>query len=151
MRKTLVAVAIVALLGLSVTLTAVAQQRPPGQPPGAPPPAAQPAQPERPAWTPDMGMIESKNLIGAKVRDAQGQALGSVNQLIFDTDGKLSYVVVGIGGVLGIGQTEVAIPWTDVQVSGDDRAVAVTLDRTTLDQAPRYEPRPAPAASPRTQ
>jgi sporulation protein YlmC with PRC-barrel domain len=157
MNRTVIAIAMAALLGLP--LAALAQQPPPakrpGQPPAAtPPPKERQAEPERQVWTKEPKLLASKTLIGAKVRGAEGKDIGEITQILVDpSDGKVSHVVVGMGGVLGVGQTEIVVPWGDVQIRQDERQATVAMvNQATLDQAPRYQaaaPAPRePAASP---
>ncbi|MGH7312308.1 MAG: PRC-barrel domain-containing protein [Candidatus Rokuibacteriota bacterium] len=111
-----------------------------------------------PAWQKPAEAVESGKLIGARVRGADGKDVGEIDQLIVSKDGKVSHVVVGKGGVAGIGETKVVVPWSEVKMSWDrdrDNPV-ITMDAAALDRAPRYERRAAregdrpPAASPAT-
>src|SRR5262245_42929426 len=99
--------------------------------------------------------MDSKHLIGMKVNTPDDKRVGEVDQLIVKTsDGKVSHVVIGLGGFAGVGEQHVVVPWSDVKIrpDGRDRAVAV-IDRATLDSAPRFtraDRDRAPAASPAT-
>jgi hypothetical protein len=82
--------------------------------------------------------------------------VGEIDQLIVDpSDGKITHVVLGRGGLLGVGEQKVVLPWSDLQIQADpdnrNRWVAMT-DQTKIDSAPRYEARrdAPPAASPAT-
>ena len=82
-------------------------------------------------------LIASESLIGAKVRDPQGQDLGAVKQLMVEPEqGKIQYAVVAVGGVLGMNQKEVAVPWSSLKLARDEGEVIVTAERQVLDQAP---------------
>jgi sporulation protein YlmC with PRC-barrel domain len=118
---------------------------------------------QRQAWQKPADAVESSKLIGAKVKGADGKDVGEIDALIVDTDGKVSHVVVGRGGVVGIGETKVVVPWSDVKMSWDrdrDNPV-ITMDSTALERAPRYErgairdgertPAASPATAPKTQ
>src|SRR5688500_17306988 len=115
---------------------------------------------DRTAWTADANHVESKKIIGMRVNGPDGKRIGEVDQVIVDTkSGKLSHVVLGIGGMAGVGETRVVVPGSQLKLMADsdnrDRMVAV-IDRATLDSAPRYSARAngdrdrVPAASPRT-
>jgi sporulation protein YlmC with PRC-barrel domain len=113
-------------------------------------------EPQRQAWTPEADAMESSRLIGMKVRSDQGKNVGEISQLIVDkSQGKISHVVLGKGGVLGVGEQRVVLAWSDLRIQPDtegrDRMVA-TVEQSKLDGAPRYEARrdTAPAASPAT-
>ena len=155
------------VLGLSLAVGAHAQQQPPARPPAGtmppsgPPQTERPAPPPRPAWTAPEGVHESSTLIGARVRTAEGKEAGSIEQLLIDPkEGKITHAVLGMGGFLGLGETRLVVPWSNVKLSPDprnpNRTVAM-MDQATLDQAPRYEKRQAatdrgmaPGASPAT-
>ena len=53
---------------------------------------------------------ESTEIVGTQVRNPQGEELGKVDDLVFDTEGRISFVIVGYGGFLGISQNLVAVP-----------------------------------------
>jgi sporulation protein YlmC with PRC-barrel domain len=112
---------------------------------------------QRAAWQKPAEAMESTKLIGARVKGADGKDVGEIDSLVVSKDGKVSHVIVGKGGVAGIGETKVVVPWSDVKVGFDrdrDNPV-ITMDPAALDRAPKYERRAArddrtPAASPGT-
>jgi sporulation protein YlmC with PRC-barrel domain len=80
-------------------------------------------------------------LIGANVKNAAGENIGEINDVIIGQDGRLHAVVVGVGGFLGIGEREVAMSFNQLQLtrdSNDNPAVATTVTKETLEQAPRW-------------
>jgi sporulation protein YlmC with PRC-barrel domain len=81
--------------------------------------------------------IRASKMIGSSVYDRQNQKLGDVQDIILDKDGKVSAVVVGVGGVLGIGGKNVAVKLSDVKTDNN----RLTLDRTKdqLQQAANYQ------------
>jgi sporulation protein YlmC with PRC-barrel domain len=111
---------------------------------------------ERQAWAKPDGVMETRKLIGARIKDTAGKDLGEIDQLLVNqNDGKVSHVVVGVGGLAGIGETHVVVPWSDVKVRWERDNAVVSMDRAALDKAPRYEVKGptrdrAPAASPST-
>jgi sporulation protein YlmC with PRC-barrel domain len=111
---------------------------------------------DRAAFTLATGQVDSKHLIGMKVNTPDGKHVGEIDQLIFNVkDGKVSHAVVGLGGVAGVGEQQVVVPWSQVkiQTNRDRKDMAATIDRTVLDSARRYSRDArdvAPAASPST-
>ena len=119
---------------------------------------------DRTAFTLDAGHLDSKTLVGMKVHTPDGKHVGEIDQLIFNTrDGKVSHAVVGLGGLAGIGERHVVVPWSQVKINrnpndpGDRKDMVATIERSVLDNAARYErvTRDAtrdrtPAASPAT-
>ena len=70
-------------------------------------------------------MMASK-LIGTSVVSTNNEAIGDVNDVIVDRGGQAMAVVIGVGGFLGIGEKDVAVPFqaldfnaTPSQVSGN--------------------------------
>jgi sporulation protein YlmC with PRC-barrel domain len=147
--KTTASVLTAAFLAVTLASAASAQTRP------ATDPTPSRSEPQRATWAPDAGMFESSKLIGMKVKNTQNKDVGEISQLIIDQGGKVSHVIVGKGGVLGVGEQRVALAWSDLKVQADpdsrNRWIA-TVDQAKLDAAPRFEARrdTAPAASPGT-
>jgi len=59
----------------------------------------------------------SSHVEGLKVRDGNGKSVGEIDQLIIDRSGRITYVVVGTGGVLGFGQKRYIVPWSAVHIA----------------------------------
>ena len=62
-----------------------------------------------------MGWSVKKTLLGKEIYNDAGQKVGNVDDLIISPDKKVSYVIVGAGGFVGIGRHDVAIPVAQVQ------------------------------------
>ena len=108
---------------------------------------------DRAAFTLASGQVDSKHLIGMKVNTPDGKHVGEIDQLIFSVkDGKVSHAIVGLGGIAGVGERQVVVPWSEVriQTNRDRKDMVATIDRTALDNARRYSRDVAPAASPAT-
>jgi sporulation protein YlmC with PRC-barrel domain len=60
------------------------------------------------------GWSASKSILGKAVYNDGGTKVGKVEDLIIAPDRHVSYLIVGVGGFIGIGQREVAIPVTQV-------------------------------------
>jgi sporulation protein YlmC with PRC-barrel domain len=91
------------------------------------------------AATANVITADAKNLVGRSVVDSQGKSLGKVDSVLVDAGGKVKYVIVGVGGFLGIGEKDVALRWDDLQNQGGDRIVAnVTKDQLTSLPGYRY-------------
>ncbi len=53
--------------------------------------------------------------MGIDVYGADNQKIGDIDEVLVDRQGKIHGLVVGVGGFLGIGQKDVAIPFDQVQ------------------------------------
>ena len=112
---------------------------------------------DRAAFTLDAAQMDSKHLIGMKVNTPDDKHVGEIDQLIVNTrDGKVSHVIVGLGGLAGVGEKHVVVPWSQVKIrenARDRKDRVAIIDRATLDGARRYtrsEAERAPSASPST-
>ncbi|MGF9760355.1 PRC-barrel domain-containing protein [Microvirga sp. 0TCS3.31] len=85
--------------------TALAQTTAPTQPAGAGQVMTQ--------MPPDL--MRGSQLMGIDVYGADNQKIGDIDEVLVDRQGKIHGLVVGVGGFLGIGQKDVAIPFDQVQ------------------------------------
>jgi sporulation protein YlmC with PRC-barrel domain len=112
---------------------------------------------DRPASREMAGLYEANDIIGTRVKNVEGKDVGEIDQLLIDRSGKVSRVVVGVGGVAGVGEKKVVVPWSELKFSAgtNGRKPTVMIEQAKLEQAPRYERASRssdapPAASPRT-
>ncbi len=99
------------------------------------------------------------------------EKIGDVSDILFDKQGKVDAVIIGVGGFLGIGQKDVALPLSSFQVvpaksSGNDSSsdkLRLSMNKDQLKQMAEFKPlntsststtgsgsttRPAPSSSP---
>ena len=94
----------------------------------------------RAAFRNDQNLAESKNFVGMRVKNDQGKDIGEVDNLLIDPQsGKISQVVIGYGGLAGVGEKKVVVPWSDLKVASDGKKPMATIDQAKLDSAPRWE------------
>ena len=55
------------------------------------------------------GNWRASKLMGLDVYNEANEKLGDINELILDKDGKVSAVVIGVGGFLGMGEHDIAV------------------------------------------
>src|SRR5262245_57907045 len=73
---------------------------------------------ERAAWANKQGLHDTRDIVGTRVKNADGKDIGEVDALLVDPkDGKVTHAVIGLGGFLGIGEDKVVVPWHDVKVA----------------------------------
>lgn len=85
------------------------------------------------------GAWAHKDIMGAYVYGLENEYLGAVDGALLGDGGKISHLIIGTGGLLGIGDREVAVPLGQVKAmpEGDDLYLAMTQDK--LEQAPDYD------------
>ncbi|WP_206455277.1 PRC-barrel domain-containing protein [Aurantimonas marina] len=89
----------------------------------------------------------SENIIGAEVYSGPGEdadEIGEINDLVLASSGKIEAGVVGVGGFLGIGEKDVAVPFDQFQMSreaddNDDVRVTLAASKDQLEKAPSFE------------
>lgn len=91
--------------------------------------------------TQSAGERSTSSLIGLKVENAAGEALGDVNYFVIDNGGKITTIVVGVGGFLGVAEKNVGVPYSALTIStnADGKEIG-KLDATkeSLTAAPAY-------------
>ncbi|AFM22796.1 hypothetical protein Desti_0046 [Desulfomonile tiedjei DSM 6799] len=90
----------------------------------------------------EMPMRVSK-LIGRDVVNKNDEKLGEVHDFILDKDGKISYMIISHGGLLGIGDKLTPVPWNKVASAGEVQMdtrdnLVLNIAKATLDQAPTF-------------
>lgn len=88
------------------------------------------------------GEILSSSLIGEKVRNGAKEDLGDINDLVFDGDGRVASAVIGVGGFLGIGEKNVAVPFSVLSRETDEGGksyIRIDTTREQLKAAPLYQ------------
>ena len=100
-----------ALLGVSVLATAAyAQSTPPAPATSTPSATASSTTTTAPADKMALkGNWRASKLMGLDVYNEANEKLGDINELIVDKDGKISAVVIGVGGFLGMGEHDIAV------------------------------------------
>ncbi len=85
-------------------------------------------------------VLSATTVIGDTVRNAEGEKLGTLKELMIDTEfGQVAYAVLSFGGFLGLGDKLFAIPWEALQLLPDEHAFMLDVDRELLEEAPGFD------------
>lgn len=84
--------------------------------------------------------IATSALRNARIHNFAGEDLGKVDDLVLDLhSGRIVYVVVSLGGFLGIGDKLFAVPWELFSVRPGEPQLFLDIDRVMLEDAPSFE------------
>lgn len=79
-------------------------------------------------------------LVGDIVVNRADEVLGELAHLMIDmASGRVAYVVLARGGVLGLGEKLHAIPWSAVRLDAQRRCLVVDIEPARLDEAPGFD------------
>lgn len=85
-------------------------------------------------------VLSSSTLTGDSVRNAQGEDLGDLKDLMIDTaTGKVQYAVLSFGGVLGLGDKLFAVPWSSLRVDTENECLVLDVPKERLKDAPGFD------------
>jgi len=88
-----------------------------------------------------------KDLIGAGVSNESGQLIGTINYLLMTEKGLITTVTIGVGGVLGVGEKNVGVPFSDLSIVDDDKGsqtIRLSVTKQQLEAAPKFQWRETP-------
>lgn len=84
--------------------------------------------------------LTASTIIGEKVTNADREKLGDVKDVMIDLEeGKIHYLVIEMGGFLGMGEKYFAIPFEMIEVDTEDHAFILNQDTETLKNAPGFD------------
>ena len=83
----------------------------------------------------------ASDIYKADVYDNSQDKIGVVTDLIVDSSGNVTTAVVSVGGLLGVGKKDVAVPFKDLKVVSRDGKDWLVLNQTKeeLKAAPAYD------------
>ncbi|PYE28994.1 sporulation protein YlmC with PRC-barrel domain [Rhizobium sp. PP-WC-2G-219] len=94
--------------------------------------------------------IAASTYLGQSVYNSSDESIGEINDVIFSKDGSVEAAVIGVGGFLGIGEKNVAVPLDTVMVTevpnSDDLKLTTTETADTLKAAPEFKTKAAQVA-----
>ena len=70
------------------------------------------------------------NYYKQSVYDPHQNKIGTVDDVLLDKQGKVTALIVGVGGFLGVGEKDVAVPFAAVKTEKKNDSWYLTLDET---------------------
>jgi len=84
-------------------------------------------------------LIPSDRVEGTVVRRSNGEKIGTIQRLMIDKiSGNVAYAVLRFGGLLGIGEKHLPIPWGKLKFDPALQAYQVDISDDELAKAPSY-------------
>jgi sporulation protein YlmC with PRC-barrel domain len=110
---------------------------------GAEPEAAEPAAGEAIIPEQTETQLRAEDMMGIPVVGSGDEEIGKVEDLIFDEQEKITGVVVGVGGFLGVGKKEVGLDWDQAKLEMDEDSkitrIVIGLTKADLEAAPDFK------------
>src|SRR3954453_8165881 len=119
-------------LALATTLlssTVWAQTNPPA-PSSSPPNTAAPAQSGQFLTQEKPGQWRASKLKGLDVYNNSNEKIGEIRGVLLDQSGKAEAVVIGVGGFLGMGERDVALPFSEIKFVDQPRTSSTSDNRS---------------------
>jgi hypothetical protein len=85
-------------------------------------------------------VLRASKINDAKLKNTQDQDVGEVVELLLDRNYRAAYAIAGRGGVLGIGESYIPIPWSKLRMNynreNTDITAVIDATKAQLEQAP---------------
>lgn len=87
-------------------------------------------------WT----LLSSSSITDDSVKNAAGDDLGDIKDLMIDTEsGTVVYAVLSFGGFLGLGDKLFAIPFQALEVDRENEVLRLNISKERLENAPGFD------------
>lgn len=87
--------------------------------------------------------VSANTYIGQSVYNASDESIGEINDLIIEKEGGIAAAIVGVGGFLGIGEKNVAVPFDKIAIAdqpdSDEIKLTTTETADSLKGAPEFK------------
>src|SRR5437868_10841088 len=85
-------------------------------------------------------VMSAGTLAGDRVRNAAGEDLGKIEEIMLDVPtGRVAYAVLSFGGFLGMGNKLFAVPWNALTLDEQEHQFILDVDKQVLENAPGFD------------
>ena len=90
------------------------------------------------------GFLLGSKIEGSSIKNLQNQTIGTIKDLVVNPDtGRVRFALLSVGGFLGMGDTEVVVPWGAVGLEknkpGDAPSYVIDATKDKLEKAPKFD------------
>jgi sporulation protein YlmC with PRC-barrel domain len=89
------------------------------------------------------GQWRASKLIGVDVYNENNEKLGDIDEVLLEPSGKVTGVVIGVGGFLGMGKRDIMVTLDKLKFSNEPRRTAATANTTGTGTGAGAPARPA--------
>lgn len=94
---------------------------------------------EAPAGNAVAYAIRVDDLEGEGVINTTGEEVGEIEAILLDPVENAPVVIISVGGVFGIGDRELAFPYDDLTIAGDEIILNTTMSEDELKEMPEFD------------
>ncbi len=92
---------------------------------------------EHPLWQINEKSLAS-HFLKQTVSDRDGEDIGQVHDIVFGKKGKINFLILSKGGILGIGADLIPIPWKAENIRIQDNTLILNMDGEKVENAPSF-------------
>ena len=148
MKKFVITAALLSATALSTA--ALAQSTPPAPATTTPAPAASTTSTMSDQKMMLKGNWRASKIMGLDVYNEANEKLGDINELIVDKDGKITAVVIGVGGFLGMGEHDIAVTIDKLKFVEEPVRTSSTTPAATTERRDTTTGAASPSTAPST-
>ena len=115
----------------SVALAPAIAQQSPAPAPSAPAQRIETTPPPQRAPMATTGQWRASKLVGVDVYNTANEKIGDIDEILIDSSGKVTSVIIGVGGFLGMGQHDVQVQLSELKFVNEPRASTTSGTTTT--------------------
>jgi sporulation protein YlmC with PRC-barrel domain len=84
--------------------------------------------------------LTATSIIGDKVLNGAREKMGDIKDIMIDiVQGKIEYVVIELGGFLGIGEKYFAVPYSSLTVDAENQSFILNQEQEIIKNAPGFD------------